>query len=141
MRVTLSAAGFFLFVLVLSQGFEPRRADAWCCGCSCMYYCTCSGYYDAQQRGYCWYCRSSEPILQTKATDEGKEQLQLVNESSKAQSDLINRVTELRALGPCLRNKIALSLLGDYGAAMKFESMRFDENAKRETVAFQMDRQ
>jgi hypothetical protein len=32
-------------------------------------------------------------------------------------------------------------MLGDYGAAMRFELMRFDENAKPETVAFQMDRQ
>jgi hypothetical protein len=50
-------------------------------------------------------------------------------------------VTELRVLSPCLRNKIALSLLGDYREAMKFELMRFDENTKRETVAFNMDRQ
>jgi hypothetical protein len=61
--------------------------------------------------------------------------------SSNLRSDILQQVTEVRALSPCFRNKIALSLLGDYGEAMKYELMRFDENAKRETVAFRMDRQ
>lgn len=145
MQVRLFAAAFFVGVLVMSQSLQPRQAQAWCCGCSCMYYCTCSGYYDRDQKGYCWYCRSTEPVLQTKApSDEMMDNLRSVNESrasSTLRSDVLQRLTQLRALSPCLRDKIALSLLGDNQESMKFELVRFDaKNVQQQTVALQVHR-
>ena len=143
MLVKLLAASLFLCFLIPAL---PRQAQAWCCACGCMAGCTCPNYWDPQQRKYCtWVCRSTDPVLQTKAPVDGStDQFGSVDgslPSSDLRSDFLQRVTEVRALTPCLRHKIALSLLGDSQAAMKFELMRFDENAKRETVAFQMDRQ
>jgi hypothetical protein len=144
MLVKLFAATLLLLVTI--TGLQLPQAQAWCCGCGCMYGCTCPGYWDQNQRKYCFStCRSTDPVLQTKAPIDGStDQLGIVDgslPSSDLRSDFLQRVTEVRALTPCLRHKIALSLLGDSQEAMKFELMRFDENAKRETVAFQMDRQ
>jgi len=144
MLVKLFAVTLFLFVTI--TGLQLPQAQAWCCACGCMYGCTCPGYWDRDQKKYCWpACHSIDPLLQTKAPIDGStDKMGSVDESLRSnnlRSELLQRVTEVRVLTPCLRNKIALSLLGDSQAAMKFELMRFDENAKRETVAFQMDRQ
>jgi hypothetical protein len=140
MLVKLFAATLFLFVTI--TGLQLPQAQAWCCACGCMYGCTCAGYWDRDQRQYCWpACHSIDPLLQTKASINDSQSVNESLGSSNLRSDLLQRVTEVRLLTPCLRNKVALSLLGDYGSAIKFESMRFDENSNRETVAFQMDRQ
>jgi hypothetical protein len=135
-----------LLLFLLMPVLQPPQAQAWCCACGCMAGCTCPNYWDPNQRKYCtWTCRSTDPVLQTKTTIDGStEQLGSIDDSlrsSNLRSDFLHRVTEVRVLTPCLRNKLALSLLGEYREAMKFELMRFDENAKRETVAFHMDRQ
>jgi hypothetical protein len=44
-------------------------------------------------------------------------------------------------LSPCLRNKIALALLGDNGRAVKFDLSSFEEktNAQQQTLALQIE--
>ena len=129
MLVKLFAATLLLFLLI--TGLQPPQAQANCCACGCMYTCTCAGYWDNAQRKWCtWTCRSTDPVLQTKASIDGStDHLGSVDDSlrsSNLRSDLLQRVTEVRVLTPCLRNKVALSLLGHYGEGMKFELMRFD---------------
>jgi hypothetical protein len=130
---------FSLFVFLLIPSLQPPQAQAWCCGCGCMYGCTCPGYWDRDQRRYCsWTCRSTEPVLQTKAPIDGStDNVRSVDESlrsSNLRSDFLMRVAEVRVLTPCLRNKIALSILGD---TMKLDLARFDDkkNAQEQTLA------
>src|SRR5262249_10651682 len=144
MLVKLFAPTLLLFLLI--PVLQPPQAQAWCCGCGCMYGCTCPNYWDYDQGIYCtWVCRSTDPVLQTQAPIDGStDQLGSVDDSlrsSNLRSDFLQRATEVRALTPCLRNKIALSLIGDSQETMKFELAHFVENkAQEQDLALKVER-
>ncbi len=87
-------------------------ASAYCCGCKCMLGCTCPGKFDYGTNRWCYYCRSAEHAnLQTSAYVE-----QL-------------RPASLTIQQKCLRDKVALWLLGMSGERLNVETMSFDERS------------
>jgi hypothetical protein len=143
MKVRLVAGIFCFFCLASVQGPQVDRAYAWCCPCSCMPTCTCAGRFDSQQGITCKYCLSSDPILEADATtDKNGKELSLSNDSGSAtiaSFGIVQRVTHLKMGQPCLRDKVALSLLGANRDDLKFELMHFDEkSAQNQTLVFQV---
>lgn len=117
----------------------PGQAHAWCCGCMCMSNCTCDGQKDSNGQ-ICWYCKSTDREgLQAFSTsnDDGATQLNFISKflvSAVANSDMIERVTELRLSRPCFREKVAFHLLGENRAALKIAPVRFDGKKERDQV-------
>lgn len=102
-------------------------AYAYCCGCSCMYGCTCPGYWDWQYNMPCYYCRSTDhQTLQTS---------QLIDKDTKQ----FKAVSELTMVRQCFRDKVALSLLGQNRDALKFVPIPFnDKNLQYESLGRQV---
>ncbi len=129
MRALTLVPALTLVLLVGGQvTLIPGQADAWCCGCMCMSWCTCDGQVDSSGT-ICWYCNSTDLVLQTNtSTDKVTKLLKGASDyvlSAIAQSDITQ--IELTTGQKCFREKVALSLLGKNRVAMKLAPIRFDE--------------
>lgn len=147
MRILRLAPVLFLFIAFGSQVPIPNQAYAWCCGCICMWgSCTCPGYWDNQAGRYCYYCsRSIEPVQQAKASVVAETDIEKItsvrdiNPMIVAQSEMIQRVTELRMRQGCQRDRVAFSLLGRNRDSLKFELWSLNEKRYDQIVALQVD--
>jgi hypothetical protein len=132
MGVLRFVAAIFFFFLLGSQGLQPDRAYAVCCGCFCMAWCTCAGQWDPGLKRYCGWCgRSEDAVSQTNTSvDRSADQLQPVNEpvaTTAAKSDVTEQIMHLMGGGRCLRAKVASSLLGNARDNLMFVPVHFKE--------------
>jgi hypothetical protein len=90
------------------------QAYAYCCGCNCMYGCTCPGRFDYATNKYCYYCRSTDTTTWQ------------VNRSLDTNSTQLRHVSEFAIEPKCLREKAALRFFSSSGESFKLKATTFD---------------
>lgn len=142
MYIRMFVAPFLFIMLLCSQiVLLPSQVIARCCYCG---QCWMQQVYGPQ---YC-YCGGDCPICWTDGSDALQFHTVIDNPpadtssipqdltSSIAKADVAEGVMDLMSGGKCLRNKAALSLLGNARDNLKFVPVHFDE---KNTVAFLID--
>jgi hypothetical protein len=140
MRIVGLVPAFFL-CLLLGNGvvLVPGQAYAWsCCTGGCYaWMCTCRGTYP------CVYAPDDSSTVQsTPESTDGSSRTAVASNSLTyldTRPDLGEGQLELSSPGKCVRDKLALGLLGNARDGLKLQPVRFEEkNLQEQTLAFQL---